>query len=702
MELYRLARLRGAVSNTEDKYAELSALLSPRVDALFDEFRAYIAADPARDAVYAKSDFATLKRSMCEHWRYLLSAPPGEDLAMRARRLGEAHVRAELPPAAYVDAYAFFTKAFAQALLAKTPHEAALVGALIESLFADMSASFVAFFAGAETVSREKEALDLVRVVDTEMDASNRVAENQSGAMRSIVADLEKIIAELRRGVTLVRDGAGATTESVGAVAAAVSQLHASSQEVGRQAKDADTLAHDAVRRADDAERRFDELAASATRVSEIVTLISGISNQTSLLALNASIEAARAGENGRGFAVVASEVKLLAQRTSMATRDIAGQIAEIETAVRSSVTAMQDVREIIGRISDIAASVAQSSDQQIGATEEIGQSASAAALGAAKLSDSVEHFNAAVSEANEATEKVATQSRQVSTLFAHLTKRLAVTMKNFADADQRKFPRSPAKIPATLVYRDQTIATEVLEISEGSALVGGVGVALKPGAAVDVDLKDVGPLRARVATADFGVRLQFTETPQQTAAALKAVMQRLQSKEQALREIVIARAAMIASLFEQATASGALSESDLFDVNYAPIPGTNPQQYRTRALDFLEANLPAIQEPILALDSAVVFSAAVDRNGYLPVHNKKYSAPQGDDPVWNNAHSRNRRIFDDMTGLLAGRNTEEFLSQTYPRDLGGGNIELIKDISAPIFVRGKHWGGLRMGAKIA
>ena len=97
-----------------------------------------------------------------------------------------------------------------------------------------------------------------------------------------------------------------------------------------------------------------------------------------------------------------------------------------------------------------------------------------------------------------------------------------------------------------------------------------------------------------------------------------------------------------------------------------------------------------------------MVFAAAVDRNGYLPVHNLKYSEPQGEDPVWNNANSRNRRIFDDMTGLMAGRNTQACLSQTYPRDLGGGRIELIKDISAPIYVNGKHWGGLRIGARIS
>jgi methyl-accepting chemotaxis protein len=131
-------------------------------------------------------------------------------------------------------------------------------------------------------------------------------------------------------------------------------------------------------------------------------------------------------------------------------------------------------------------------------------------------------------------------------------------------------------------------------------------------------------------------------------------------------------------------------------------IPDTNLKQYGNHALDFLERHLPALQEPILTLDTAVVFAAAVDRNLYLPVHNGKYSEPQGADPEWNNAHSRNRRIFDDMTGLMAGRNTRKILSQTYPRDRGGGRLELIKDISAPIYVNGKHWGGLRLGARIS
>ena len=109
---------------------------------------------------------------------------------------------------------------------------------------------------------------------------------------------------------------------------------------------------------------------------------------------------------------------------------------------------------------------------------------------------------------------------------------------------------------------------------------------------------------------------------------------------------------------------------------------------------------MPAIQEPFLDHDPRVVFCAAVDRNGYLPTHNNIYSHPPSDDPVWNAANCRNRRIFDDRTGLAAGRNTKPFILQTYRRDMGGGNFVLMKDLSAPIFVEGRHWGGLRVGYK--
>ena len=157
----------------------------------------------------------------------------------------------------------------------------------------------------------------------------------------------------------------------------------------------------------------------------------------------------------------------------------------------------------------------------------------------------------------------------------------------------------------------------------------------------------------------------------------------------------------MIVKEFEAGLRSGKVTKAALFDQAYVPIPGSDPEQVTTKGLPFFDEVLPGIIEPVLGMDSSFVFCAAVDRNGYLPVHNKQYSKPQGDDPIWNASNSRNRRIFDDPTGLTAGRNRKEFLVQTYLRDLGGGNNVFMKDISMPIEVDSQHWGGLRLALSI-
>jgi methyl-accepting chemotaxis protein len=188
------------------------------------------------------------------------------------------------------------------------------------------------------------------------------------------------------------------------------------------------------------------------------------------------------------------------------------------------------------------------------------------------------------------------------------------------------------------------------------------------------------------------------------TATSEELVVLSAESEQNTLDRPFIERvqtaAAEIARQFEAALAAGRIEESALFDQDYRPIPGSDPQQVLTRFTELTDALLPAIQEPVLTWDPRVVFCAAVDANGYLPTHNAKFSRPQGEDPVWNNANCRNRRIFDDRVGLGAGRSTRPFLLQTYRRDMGGGTFVLMKDVSAPITVRGRHWGGLRLAYK--
>lgn len=154
--------------------------------------------------------------------------------------------------------------------------------------------------------------------------------------------------------------------------------------------------------------------------------------------------------------------------------------------------------------------------------------------------------------------------------------------------------------------------------------------------------------------------------------------------------------ARQIGALFEEGVAAGRISMDDLFDRTYTEIPRTNPQQYLARYTNFADSVLPAVLEPMAARSEKMVFCVAIDQNGYLPTHNRKFSHPQSDDPEWNAANCRHRRIFDDRVGLKAGNNTSPFLLQVYRRDMGAGNFMMMKDLSAPIFVKGRHWGGLR------
>jgi len=149
-----------------------------------------------------------------------------------------------------------------------------------------------------------------------------------------------------------------------------------------------------------------------------------------------------------------------------------------------------------------------------------------------------------------------------------------------------------------------------------------------------------------------------------------------------------------IGQLFEEAIKSGHITQNDLFDRNYQPIPGTDPVKHSTRFDQFTDKVLPAIQEPLLIANKEMLYAGAVDNNGYFPTHNKKFSQPLTGNYEKDLVNNRTKRIFDDPTGSRCGAHTEPFLVQTYKRDTG----EVMHDISAPIMVNGKHWGGFRIG----
>ncbi|WP_407659649.1 methyl-accepting chemotaxis protein [Massilia endophytica] len=160
------------------------------------------------------------------------------------------------------------------------------------------------------------------------------------------------------------------------------------------------------------------------------------------------------------------------------------------------------------------------------------------------------------------------------------------------------------------------------------------------------------------------------------------------------IREAAQRAAQEVGRIFESAIASGKITRDALFDRRYREIPNTNPPKFNTMFDAFTDKVLPELQEGLLAALPQLAYAGAVDNNGYFPTHNKKFSQPLTGNYDVDIVNNRTKRIFSDRTGKRCGSNTRPFLLQTYKRDTG----EVMHDLSAPIYVDGKHWGGFRIG----
>ncbi|WP_213662499.1 methyl-accepting chemotaxis protein [Stutzerimonas stutzeri] len=167
-----------------------------------------------------------------------------------------------------------------------------------------------------------------------------------------------------------------------------------------------------------------------------------------------------------------------------------------------------------------------------------------------------------------------------------------------------------------------------------------------------------------------------------------------LDDYHQAIYDLARQGAADITARFEADIDAGRIAVNDLFDRNYQAQPGTDPLKYHTRFDKYADGVLPAIQEPLLARHDAIVYAIATTPEGYVPTHNNAFNHPPVGNPEIDRSRSRSKRLFNDRTGGRCGSHQRNVLLQTYSRDTG----ELMHDLSVPIMVKGRHWGGLRLG----
>jgi len=304
-------------------------------------------------------------------------------------------------------------------------------------------------------------AVDVFKVTGMEkerLQAEQKAAETRAGAERKALmhriagefeAAIGKIISMVSSTSTELEAAAGTLTATadttqtlsgvvtaaseeastnVQAVASASNELTASVDEISRQVTDSSNIANEAVKQAGRTDQRMTELSQAASRIGDVVKLITAIAEQTNLLALNATIEAARAGEAGKGFAVVAQEVKALAAQTARATGEISTQISGMQAATQDSVAAIKEIGGTIGHIAEIAATIAAAVEEQGAATQEIARNIHQAAHGTTEVASNIAEVNRGAGETGSA----ATQVLSSAQALAKESSRLEVEVEKF------------------------------------------------------------------------------------------------------------------------------------------------------------------------------------------------------------------------------------------------------------------------------
>ncbi|MBC7585107.1 MAG: methyl-accepting chemotaxis protein [Tardiphaga sp.] len=548
------------------------------------------------------------------------------------------------------------------------------------------------------------QARDILDLLELELGALIRQLERASSSVAGGAEATATTLTLIRARSDALAERTQAAQSTATTFSQAADKFTHSAEGIGSQVRHASRLADEAGAAAQEASVTVDRLRDSSAAIGNVVTLIAQIARQTTMLALNATIEAARAGAAGRGFAVVATEVKALAVQTQDATKEIERKIDALQKDAAGSVDAVHRISSAIEAIRPVFASVNDSVAEQNATTGEISGNAAQASEFIVSVSDSAAEIDQAANEAAAHGKDVAQAGRAVTTFASKLKARCAVLLRQSEREEERKRERLPCHLQITLQSRSGPLTAPVYEISLEGVLIGGPGAAsLARNDIVAADLADVGACRLRIADhSPAGARALFV-TPD--ARLLDRIEDRLWAIHDENTEFVtraIDAGAAINKIFADGVARGAVRIEDMFDESYVEIAGSNPVQVRTKILDWADRALPDFQDRLLATDQRMAFCAAIDRNGYLPVHNSIYSKPQRPgDVAFNTANSRNRRIFNDPAGLAAGRNTRAYLIQSYARDMGNNVTVMMREIDVPIRVQGRHWGGFRMAYKL-
>ncbi len=473
-------------------------------------------------------------------------------------------------------------------------------------------------------------------------------------AATSSLPPAERQLLELQRGfVDVVLDGA---TEVAYAVARLRFDSKAALEESQRQAQqhtshlgevgsELDALVQRTgqllgkLREVDSESGRIDQLASDGSRQTQSMRELFD-----ELVAHNAGnrAEVVRLQERFGEVLKQMSLIREIAQMTNLLALNANIEAARVGASGRGFAVVAEEIRKLAQKAERSVASIGES-------VGSIGDSLQLVSRGTDEFSSRMDSSQERVREISERFHSIADGVSQVARQAAETTSELSLQSEQLGGVDRH--------------FRDmaqQVLADSHTAVERGARITESLDLAL-----------------------DKSQRLFDSGTLFRTDSASSRVLGTLESATEEMQ-----------ARLQQALDRGELSATDLFDEQYQPVPGTEPQKYNTRYTDWVKREIQPIEDRYLALSDQYVFVLLVDRNGYAAAHNSRFDQPLTGDAQRDLAGNRSRRLFNDPVGLASARNTRDVLLQVYARDTG----EILRELSRPVRVGTRHWGAVRLG----
>ena len=438
----------------------------------------------------------------------------------------------------------------------------------------------------------------------------------------------------------------------------------------------AERLIATAKETADSSRQQSDAAESAAAAVADMSTSIAAVAQHAEE---TRSIAQAACGHSSRGVAIVgqaAEEIEQIARSVEQSAQVVAA-LGERSEAISGIVRVIHDIADQTNLLAlNAAIEAARAGEQGRGfavVADEVRKLAERTTAATGEIGAMIEAITSETQSAIASIGRGSTQARSGAELARQAAGALAQI--NSGAEETLRHIGSIAAAVATQTEKGHNIAEHVSSI---------MGMAESSSACAQRTLDEAAQLNY------LAINLEEVGAIFRLGASGDVAMAMHEKMPRVVREA----AAGIGQQLEHALTHGQISSEELFDQNHQPIANTKPQKYHTHYDAFADRLLPPLQEPLLERHPEIAYAICCDTSGYVPTHNKRFSQPLTGDEKKDFVGNRTKRIFSDPVGKRCGAHETPFLLQTYRRDTG----EIMHDISAPIYVKGRHWGGFRIG----